>query len=173
MEALIRPETGLMFWTISIFILLVFILSKTAWKPLMKAVEERESSLRRDRAAAEEARAAAEKIKAELEQRFSELKIELARRLEQAVADGEKEKEGIIEQARKGAALILETAKREIDTQKNEAVQELREKVVKLTIAASEKLLERHLDPKSNSQMVTKAIEEIEKKDKLLNLSEN
>ncbi|MFA7008529.1 MAG: hypothetical protein WC204_06675, partial [Elusimicrobiales bacterium] len=64
MEALIRPEFGLMFWTILIFVLLVLVLSKTAWKPLMKAVEERERSLRHDREAAEKARLEAEKIRA-------------------------------------------------------------------------------------------------------------
>jgi len=173
MEALIKPEIGLMFWTISIFVLLVFILSKTAWKPLLKAVEDRENALRRDREAAESARSEAEKIKSELELRFTELKAELSRRLDQARAEGEKEKEIIVEDAQKSAALLVETAKREIELQKNEAVRELREKVVKLTLAAGEALLWRHLDPKSNSQMVARSIEEIEKKHKLLNLSEN
>lgn len=173
MEALIRPETGLMIWTIAIFVLLVFILSKTAWKPLLKAVEDRENALRLDREAAESARAEAEKIKNELALKFTELKAEFSRRLEQASDEGKKEKEIILAEAHKSATLILETAKREIDLQKNEAVGELREKVVKLTLAASEVLLGRHLDAKSNAQMVAKSIEEIEKKDKLLNLSEN
>ena len=171
MEALIKPEFGLSFWTITCFVLLVIVLSKTAWKPLLKAVEDRENALRRDREAAESARAEAEKIKGELEARFAGLNAELSRRLDSAKAEGEKEKERIVEEARRSAALIAEAAKREIDSQKNEAVRELREKVVGLALAACEKLLEKHLDPKTNSQLVARSIDELEKGK--MNLSEN
>jgi len=173
MEALIKPEFGLTFWTITCFVLLVFVLSKTAWKPLIKAVEEREHALKRDREAAESARTEAEKIKGELEIKFAEISAELSRRLEAAKAEGEKEKERIVEEARRSAALIVDAAKREIESQKNEAVRELREKVVALALAASEKLLEMQLDPKINSRLVAKSIEELEKGGKALNLSEN
>ena len=173
MEALIKPEFGLAFWTITCFVLLVFVLSKTAWKPLLKAVEDRENALRRDREAAENARAEAEKIKNELEIKFAELKAELSRRLDSAKAEGEKEKEVIVEEARRSAALIVAAAKIEIDSQKNEAVRELREKVVGLALAVSEKLLEKHLDPKANAQLVARSIDDLEKADKFLNLSGN
>ena len=173
MEALIKPEFGLSFWTIICFVLLVLVLSKTAWKPLLKAVEDRENALKRDREAAESARAEAEKIKGELEIKFAEIKAELSRRLDSAKAEGEKEKERIVEEARKSAALIVAAAKKEIDSQKNEAVRELREKVIGLALAASEKLLEKHLDPKTNSLLVARSIDELEKADKSLNLSEN
>ncbi|HAH31864.1 MAG TPA: ATP synthase F0 subunit B [Elusimicrobia bacterium] len=173
MEALIKPEFGLTFWTILCFVLLVVVLSKTAWKPLLKAVEDRENALKRDREAAESARAEAEKIKGELEAKFTEIKAELAHRLDSAKAEGEKEKERIIEEAARSAARILETARIEIDAQKNEAVRELREKVVGLTLAASEKLLEAHLDPKINARLIAEALAELEKNDKSLNLSGN
>ena len=167
MEALIKPEFGLTFWTIACFVLLVLVLSKTAWKPLLKAVEDRENALRRDREAAENARAEAEKRKGKLEIKFAEIKAELSRRLDSAKAEGEKEKERIVEEARRSAALIVEMAKREIDSQKNEAVRELREKVVGLALAASEKLLEKHLDPKTNSHLVARSMEELEKSQKI------
>lgn len=173
MEALIKPEFGLSFWTITCFVLLVLVLSKTAWKPLLKAVEDRENALKRDREAAESARAEAEKIKGELEIKFAELKAELSRRLDSAKAEGEKEKEKIVEEARRSAALIVAAAKIEINSQKSEAVRELREKVIGLALAASEKLLEKHLDPKTNSQLVARSIDELEKADKSPGLSEN
>jgi len=171
MEALIKPEFGLSFWTILCFSLLVLVLSKTAWKPLLKAVEDRESALKRDREAAENARVEAEKIKTELEAKFSEITAELARRLDSAKAESEKERERILEEARKSAAVILESAKKELDSQQKEAVRELREKVADMALAISEKLLEKHLDPKADAQFVAKAIAELEKGK--MNLSEN
>ena len=171
MEALLKPEFGLAFWTIICFVLLVLVLSKTAWKPLLKAVEDREKALKRDREAAENARAEAEKIKGELEIKFAELKAELARRLDSAKAEGEKEKERIVEEACRSAALIMEEAQQEINSQKNEAARELMEKVAGLAIAVSEKLLEKHLDQKANSQFIAKSIDELEKADKSLGLA--
>ncbi|MCX5784310.1 MAG: F0F1 ATP synthase subunit B [Elusimicrobia bacterium] len=173
MEALIKPEFGLTFWTITCFVLLVLVLSKTAWKPLLKAVEDRESALKRDLEAAESARAEAEKIKKELEIKFAEIKTEISRHLDSAIAEGEKEKERIIEEAHRSAALIVAAARKETDSQKNAVVRELREKVVGLALAVSEKLIEKHLDPKTNSQLIAKSIDELEKANKSFNLSEN
>ena len=57
---LVTPEIGLMFWTVVIFVLLLVILSKFAWKPILKSVDDRNSSIT-------EALSAAEKAKAEME----------------------------------------------------------------------------------------------------------
>ena len=92
MEALIRPEIGLMFWTITCFVLLALVLSRTAWRPLIAAVEEREHALKTDRHAAETARAQAEKIKVEMAAQLAAMKDEVRRLIdkvgiEQVVAD--------------------------------------------------------------------------------------
>ncbi|OGS54934.1 MAG: ATP synthase F0 subunit B [Elusimicrobia bacterium RIFOXYB2_FULL_62_6] len=165
MEALIKPEFGLMFWTISIFILLVVLLSKTAWAPLIKAVEERERSLRHDREAAEKARAESEKIKAELEARLAELKAEVGSQLEQARAQGAREREQILEHTLKAGAAMLETAKNEIEAQRREMAKELKDKVAGMALLAAEKVLLRSVDQKSNTELVDRFLKELEAKD--------
>jgi F-type H+-transporting ATPase subunit b len=162
MEALIRPEFGLTFWTIACFILLVAVLSKTAWKPLMQAVEERERALKRDREGAEAARAAAEKVKAELDVRMASFRKEVQSRMDEARAAAEKEKDVLIEEARKHAGIIVETARREIDAQKLEAARELKGKVAELSVLAAERILMKQLDHRANTDLASKYLAELE-----------
>ncbi|PJA15169.1 MAG: ATP synthase F0 subunit B [Elusimicrobia bacterium CG_4_10_14_0_2_um_filter_56_8] len=163
MEALIRPEIGLMFWTITCFALLVLLLAKTAWKPLLQAVDERERALKHDRHSAETARAEAEKARAELDAKLAGLKTEIGRRMEEARVSAEKEKDVIIEEARKSAGMIVESAKREIDSQKIEAVREIRDKVAELSIMVAERILINKLDHKANTDLSSRYLVEIEK----------
>jgi len=164
MEALIKPEFGLMFWTIFIFILLVLVLSKTAWKPLMKAVEEREHAIRHDREGAEKARCEAEKIKIDLDARLAAFKTEMDRRLEEAAAAGDREKNLIMEEARKSASLLIENAKRELESQKNDLEKELKGKVAELAFMAAEKVLLKTIDQKANKELVGHFLKEMETK---------
>ncbi len=163
MEALIRPEFGLTFWTIACFVLLVVVLSKTAWKPLLHAVEERERAIKHDRQAAEAARAESEKLKADLEARLAEMKAEIQRRLDEARASAEKEKDLLIEEGRRSAALVLETARREIETQRAETARELENRVVELSVLAAEQILLKQIDHKANTDLASKYLAELEK----------
>jgi len=165
MEALIRPESGLMFWTIFIFLLLVLILSKTAWKPLMKSVEDRERAVRHDREGAEKARAEAEKIKAELDERLSVFKAEAERRLEQASAEGQRERLLILEDARKAAGLLVDSARKELAAQQGELEKQLKDKVSEIAFMAAEKVLLKTIDHKANKELVGQFLKELESKD--------
>lgn len=163
MEALIRPETGLMFWTIACFVLLALLLSRTAWRPLLAAVEERERAIRHDRQTAESARAEAEKVKAELDARLAELKAEIARRLDEARVAAGREQDVLIDEARKSAAVIVETARREIEAQKSEAARELKAKVAELSVLAAERIMLKQLDHRANTDLASKYLAELEK----------
>lgn len=163
MEALIKPEIGLMFWTIACFILLVLVLSRTAWKPLMQAVDERERAIKHDRHSAEKARAEAEKIKSELENRLAELKAELGRRMEEARISVEKEKDIIIGEARRSAGLIVEASRQEIAAQKAEAVRDLKGKVAELSVMVAERILVHQLDHRANTDLASRYLAELEK----------
>jgi len=165
MEALIKPEFGLMFWTIAVFIVLVILLSRTAWAPLIKAVEERERALRHDKAAAEKAREDAEKIKAELDSRLAALKTEIEFRLARSREEGVRERDRIIEDAMRSAAAILETAGKELQTRKSELSRELKDRVAELSLMAAEKVLLKHIDRKTNQELVDRFLKELEEKD--------
>ena len=163
MEALIRPEFGLTFWTILCFGLLVLLLGKTAWQPLMQSVDERERALKHDRHTAETARADAEKLKAELDAKLADLKSEIGRRMDEARATAEKEKDMLIEEARKSAAAIVESSRREIEAQKIEAARDLRNKVAELTVMGAERIMMKQLDHRANTDLASKYLAELEK----------
>lgn len=173
MEALIKPEFGLMFWTITCFVLLALLLSRTAWKPLLHAVEERERALKHDRHVAETARAEAEKVKAELAARLAELKDEVSRRMDEARLSAEKEKDILIEEARKSAGVIVESARREIEAQKDEAARELKGKVAELSIMTAERILLKQIDHRANTDLASRYLAEIEKERPELRLGGN
>jgi F-type H+-transporting ATPase subunit b len=163
MEALIKPEIGLMFWTITCFVLLALLLSRTAWKPLLQAVEERERAIKHDRHTAETARAEAEKLKGEFEARLAELKAEIGRRLDEARAMAEKEQDLLIEAARKSAGLIVDSARREIDAERQEAVRDLKNKVAELSVLTAERILMKQLDHRANTDLASRYLADLEK----------
>jgi F-type H+-transporting ATPase subunit b len=173
MEALIRPEFGLMFWTIVCFVLLVTVLSRTAWRPLMQAIEEREKAIKGDLRAAETARAEAETAREGFESKLSELKAEISGRMEEARAAALKEKDALIEEARRSAALIVEASRREIEAQKLEASSELRSKVAELSVLAAERILLKQLDHRANTDLASKYLAELESEKPELKLGNN
>lgn len=165
MEALIQPDIGLSFWTILCFVLLLLILKKTAWKPLIDAINEREEGLRRTMESAEQARKEAEKIKDELNERFAELNSEIKERLEEARKTAAEEKEKIIEDARKSAASIVSAAKKEMDAEKSNALKDMKRKFARISMMTAEKLLADSVDEKKNAELAEKYVAEAEQKE--------
>ncbi|PIS46810.1 MAG: ATP synthase F0 subunit B [Elusimicrobia bacterium CG08_land_8_20_14_0_20_51_18] len=161
MEALIRPEFGLVFWTLLIFVLLVAILSKTVWPPLINAIDERERGIRENMESAQKARDEAEKIKNEVDERLRNLKAEISVRLDEAIKTANDEKDKIMEKANEQAEVVLENAKKEIEAKKNEVAKELEKKMMEVAVLVSEKALAGIIDKKMNSQLVEALSREI------------
>lgn len=163
MEALIHPDIGLSFWTIICFILLVLILSKTAWKPLINAINEREEGLKRTRESTDLARLEAEKIKKELDSRLADLKNEIKNQLDEARKAARKEKDSMLEDARRTALAITESAKKEIEVQRAEALRDMRRKISEISLATAGKMLNNTVDQRLNGELAEKCLVEIEK----------
>lgn len=162
MEALIRPDIGLSFWTIVCFVVLILVLKKTAWGPLINAINNREEGLRRNIEGADNARKEAEKIKDELNTRLADLKSEVKEQLEKARAEAAREKESIMAEARKSAEAITQAAKKEIEAQQKEALREMRKRVSEISLLAAGQVLRKTLDQNSNAELAGKCLEEIE-----------
>ncbi|MEW5951047.1 MAG: F0F1 ATP synthase subunit B [Elusimicrobia bacterium] len=161
MEALIKPETGLIFWTVLIFAILVFLLSKTAWKPLLEAVNAREEKIKGDIEAAQKARDEAEAAKKEIENRLKGLSAEISSKLEKSSREAALERDKILEKASEQAALILDNAKKEIEAQKAQAEILLEKKVMEIALLAGEKALGAVIDKKINSQLAQELAKEL------------
>lgn len=164
MEALIRPDFGLTFWTLLVFGLLVLLLSKTVWKPVLQAAEQREKGLQAEREAAEKARADAERASKEIEERLAGIKAEMQARMREASEEGERAKAKLLDDARKGVAGMLESAARDLQTERDKLSAELRNSFAEFSLMSAERVLSRTVDRKLNEEIVAKAIKEFEAK---------
>ncbi|MEP6495885.1 MAG: F0F1 ATP synthase subunit B [bacterium] len=149
-----QPDTGLMFWTLIIFIGLLFVLSKFAFGPLTKAVAARERSLQEAIDAAKADRDAAAKL---LQQHQTQ--IEAARGdAQKLIADGravaEKMRTDLLEQTRKEQQDMLERARKDIESEKQKAIAILRREAVDLALAGASKVIEQNLESQKNRQLV-------------------
>lgn len=160
MENLIRPEFGISFWTILIFFILVLVLSKFLWRPLLRQLDEREARIKKDIEDARALKEEAERYKTELERRLSEINKEAEQILKRVKDEAELEREKILEKAQTQAELIIENARKEIEEMKKETEKELHRKVVEISVAVSKKVLSDIVDKKIEEKLLETTIKE-------------
>ena len=161
---LITPGLGLIFWSALGFLIVLFILSKYAWKPILSALDEREKSIEEALKSAEIARNEMANLKAENEKIIHEAKIE---RDEMLLKASETAKQ-MIEEAKNAASLegakMIENAKAAIETEKLAALEEVKVQVAVLSLAVAEKILKRNFSEVAAQQTL---VEELVKDIKL------
>lgn len=149
---LISPGLGLVFWMVISFSIVVFVLGKFAWKPILKSIKDRELSI-------ENALQAAEKAKEEMKALIfnnEKLKKEALEERDALLSEARKIKDNIIEEAKLKAKeeynRIIENAKESIAYEKIAAMTELKNQVAILSINIAEKVLEKELSEGSKQQ---------------------
>ena len=142
---LILPSSGLIFWQLIAFLALLFILIKFAWKPMLAALEERETSIDNALKAAEQARNEMANLKAENEKLLQDARFERDNILKRAQETSVKLIEDAKNEASKVAAQQIENAKAVIETEKKAALAEVKTQVAELTLEVTEKLLRKNL----------------------------
>ncbi|MCX6138133.1 MAG: F0F1 ATP synthase subunit B [Ignavibacteriales bacterium] len=160
---MLNVHSGLIIWTIITFVLLVLVLSKVAWKPLLRALHDRENSIREALRHADEARKEAEKVLAENRQAIAKANEETARLLREGRELAEQMKNEIVARAHESAKHTVEQAKDEIQREKEAALLQLRHQVADLAILAAEKILEESLDAARQKKIVDKVLQKLPK----------
>ncbi|MEP0712852.1 F0F1 ATP synthase subunit B [Algoriphagus sp.] len=159
---LILPSSGLIFWQLFGFLALLFILIKFAWKPMLAAIEERESSINNALKAAETARNEMANLKAENEKLLADARLERDTILKKAQDASVKMIDDAKAEAVKAGALMIENAKAVIETEKKAALSEVKTQVAALSLEVTEKLLRKNLaDDKSQKDLVDGFIKEL------------
>ncbi|MBQ4230788.1 MAG: F0F1 ATP synthase subunit B [Salinivirgaceae bacterium] len=152
---LVTPQIGLLFWTVLIFLILVFLLAKFAWKPILKMVEERTKNIEDALNSAENAKKEMAGLKAENEQIMKEARAER----DKIVREAREMKDKIIEESKETAKAeadkILAQARKLIDDEKRAAMNELKDQVASLSIEIAEKILTKELsDKKKQAELI-------------------
>src|SRR3989449_5131416 len=135
-------NTGLIFWTLVVFGILLALLWKLGWPALLKAWDEREGRIQQQLEEAERARAEAARLLEEHKRLIAAARAEAQELIAQARTVAEKERATLLAQAREQYEQLLDRARKEIEGEKEKAILELRREAVDLSIAAASKLIE-------------------------------
>lgn len=151
---LVTPEFGMIFWTLVTFVVLVFLLGRFAWKPLLALLDEREKQVREALDAARNARAEADETLKKNQEFLAGARRETQALLEQGRRESEALRAEILAQARKEAQDLVDQGKRQIQYEQKQAVEQLRRQVADLAIGAAGNLIRRELDDAGHRQLV-------------------
>jgi F-type H+-transporting ATPase subunit b len=162
MEGLLSVSVGTVFWASIAFILVLVILKKMAWGPILQTLEEREQGIANALKQAELAKAEMASLKSGNEQLLKEAREERDRILKEAKEIGDKMRSEAKERAAQDGAALLANAQREIETQKKAAIQELKNQVANLSIQIAEQLVKDKLsDAEKQNALNSQLIDEL------------
>jgi F-type H+-transporting ATPase subunit b len=156
-------NTGMVFWTLLVFLVLLGLLWKQGWPALLKSVEDRERRIQKQLDEAEKARTEALALLEQHKAMLAAARHEAQEIVAKARAAAEAQGEVLLAQARKEGEGLLERVRREITAEKVKAVQTLRREAVDLSIAVASKLLEARLDSEANRKLVASYLETLER----------
>lgn len=146
------------------FLILLFVLKKFAWKPLIQAIEERQAKIAGALDGAEQDRAAAQQMKAEYQQQLQQAKFDAQAIVEKAMKLAEETKSEIIANARDEHARLLAAAQDQIARERQQALEDIRNEVVMLSLAAATKIIGQSVDEKISAKLVDDFISKLDEK---------
>ncbi len=151
---------GLMIWTIVSFVILLFILKKFAWTPIIAALEKREKGIKDDIETARNAREAAEQSLEEYRRKLAEAQSEAQTIIAGARTDAERIGEELKTRYKAEAENLVEKARKQIDLERQTAITEIRSEVASMAIDVAEKVIGRVLDSEDHHRLIIESLEE-------------
>ena len=159
---LIQPDPGLFIWTIVTFLVLLALLAKFAWRPLLQALESRQERIRKSLEDAERARQELERLQQESAKIMQQARIEAESIVTQTRADAERLREELKQKAKDEADNILRNAQQQIQLQTRQAIQQIRHEVADIAVLLTSKLLERNIAKEDNARLIDDTLKQIE-----------
>lgn len=165
MPTLILGAAGIPFGTIAytlvVFLILLVMLRKFAWGPLMGIMKEREEHISGEIDAAEKNNAEAKKLVEEQREMLKQSRVEAQELIERAKKQAEDQKEGIVAAAKEEAESIKSSAVQEIQREKEQAIVALQEQVASLSIQIASKVIEKELKEEDQVKLIRDYIKEV------------
>jgi F-type H+-transporting ATPase subunit b len=159
---LLSPETGLMVWTLIVFAIVLTVLYKFVYPPILGAVEAREQQIRDLLAAAAKDRADAQVALEEHTRQLDETRAKIHELVAEGRTAGERMRDEIVADGRRQAEEIIVRARRDVRQELDRAMQEMRAEAVDLALVAASKLIDRNLDDDDNRRLVREYLTAIE-----------
>jgi F-type H+-transporting ATPase subunit b len=151
-------QTDLAVWSFAVFLALLALLTKFAWKPIMQGLEKREDGIARQIAETKASNEEAKRMLASYERRLSEASEEVRGMLEEARRDADTTRQSIVAEARKAAEEELSRATREIQLAKDDALSQIAEKAGHLAVEVAGKFLRDKLGHDDQARLVRDSV---------------
>jgi len=155
-------NVGNAIWTLVIFVIVVVVLGKFAWGPVLGLLKQREDFIHKSLSDAKRDRDEAEARLKEYAARLQTAQTEAVGIIEEARRDAERLRQELRERAKSEADTMIKNAERQIDLQTTRAVQQIRQEAVDLSVTIASKILERNISKEDNEKLIADALRQIE-----------
>jgi len=162
MNPLVQPDPGLFIWTIVTFLVLLTLLARFAWGPLLKALESRQGAIRQALDEAQQARQELERLHQESIQIIRHARAEAESIISQSRSDADRLRDEMKQKARAEGAAIVRSAERQIQLETARALQQIRHEAVDLSVTIASKLIGRNLSKEDNARLIEETLQQIE-----------
>jgi len=159
---LVQPDPGLYIWTIATFLILVWLLAKFAWRPLLAALEQRQDTIRKSLDDAQQAKQELERLNVESRKILTEARVQAEQILSQTRTDASRLRDELKQNAQSEAAGVIKNAERQIEMETSRAIQQIRNEAVDISIAIASKVLERNVTREDNERLIEETFKQIE-----------
>jgi F-type H+-transporting ATPase subunit b len=159
---LVQPDPGLYIWTIVTFLVLVALLAKFAWRPLLAALDARQEAIRKSLDDVRQARQELEKVHADSAKILAQARAEADSIVSSTRADVNQFREEMRQKARAESEGIVKNAERQIAQETARALQQIRHEAVDISVGIASKLLQRNVSKEDNARLIEDTFKQIE-----------
>ena len=160
---LVQLDPGLFVWTILTFLVLLGVLAKFAWNPLLKMLKDREDLIRSSLEDAEKAQTELANLNAEREEIINKARSEAQSILSEGKVAASKLKDETLKAAKDQAKSILTDAEKQIRIEKHKVIEEIKSEVVDLSLSVAEKLIKKNISREDNQTLIDESLENVMK----------
>jgi F-type H+-transporting ATPase subunit b len=159
---LVQPDPGLFIWTIVTFLVLLGLLAKFAWRPLLQALDSRQESIRKSLDDARQAKQDLERLQQESVQIIRQARVEADAIITRSRGDADRLREEMKQKARTEADGIVKSAERQIQLETTRALQQIRTEAVDLSVMIASKIIQRNLSKEDNERLIDEALRQVQ-----------
>jgi F-type H+-transporting ATPase subunit b len=159
---LVQPDPGLFIWTILTFLVLLTLLAKFAWRPLLRALESRQELIRKSLDDAQLAKQELERLQQESAQIIRQARVDADAVVAQSRSDAARLRDEMRQKAKSEADGIVRNAERQIQLETQRALQQIRHEAVELSVMIASKILRRTLTKEDNEKLIEEALKQVD-----------
>jgi len=162
MNPLVQPDPGLFIWTILTFLVLVALLARFAWRPLLEALDRRQAAIAKSLEDAQRARQELERLQRESAEMMRQARVEADAIVSRSRSDAEALREELKQKSRAEAAAIVKNAEKQIQLETARAIQQIRNETIDLSVAIASKILRRQVSKEDHEGLIEETLKQVE-----------